>query len=178
MNTVKKPILSFDLRSATAQDAEFLYRLYSTTRMDELNAAGFPEDEREQFLRMQFDLQNTHYERFYPGAEDRIIITAASDDNGGDDKCAGAAAGTAIGREYVYLSEDEILLVDIALLPEFCGKGIGTVLLEKLCRESARTGKPLKLYALKFNNRVLRLYERFGFNIIDDTGVYYLLEWR
>ena len=162
MNIKPKPTLFFDLRPATADDAKFLYRLYSTTRMDELNAAGFPPEERERFLRMQFNAQKTHYEKFYPDAEHRIIMTGE----------------LAIGREYVNRAGDEILLVDLALLPEFCGKGIGTVLLEKLCDESARTGKPFRLYVEKFNNRALGLYARLGFEAIEDTGVYYFLEWR
>lgn len=162
MDTIKKTILPFELRPVTAEDNEFLYQLYCTTREDELNAAGFPHDQREPFLRMQFTAQKTHYEKFYSEAEHRIITSGEH----------------AVGREYVNRAEDEILLVDLALLPEFCGGGIGTVLLEKLCDESKRTTKPLRLYAIKFNNRALKLYERLGFETIDDTGVYVLLEWR
>ncbi len=162
MNTIKKPILSFDLRPAAADDAEFLYRLYCTTREEELNAANFPAEQRKQFLRMQFDAQKTHYEKFYPDAEHRIVTIGEN----------------AVGREYVNRAADEILLVDLVLLPEFCNLGIGSVLLENLCEESARTEKPLRLYVIKFNNRALHLYERFGFYAIDDTGVYLLLEWQ
>ena len=155
-----KTVLPFELRPATAADDEFLYQLYCATREEELNAAGFPPEQRELFLRMQFNAQKTHYEKFYPAAEHRIII------NG--DK--------AVGREYVNRAEDEILLVDLVLQPEFCGRGIGTNLLRKLCDESERVGKPLRLYAVKFNDRALRLYARFGFETIDDTGVYFFLE--
>lgn len=162
MKTIKKPILSFNLRPATADDREFLYRLYCTTREEELNAADFPPDEREPFLRMQFGAQKTHYEKFYPRAEHRIITIGEN----------------AVGREYVNRSEDEILLVDLVLLPEFCNLGIGSSLLENLCQESAGAGKPLRLYVIKFNNRALNLYERLGFYEIDDAGVYLLLEWQ
>lgn len=162
MNTLKKPILSFDLRPATADDEDFLYRLYCTTRMEELNAADFPAEQREPFLRMQFEAQKTHYEKFYPAAEHRIVTVGEK----------------SVGREYVNRAVEEILLVDLVLLPEFCNLGIGSVLLENLCEESARTGKPLRLYVVKFNNRALNLYERLGFYEIDDAGVYLLLEWQ
>ena len=162
MDTLKKQILPFELRPVITQDDEFLYRLYCTTREDEMNAAGFPPEQREPFLQMQFTAQKTHYEKFYPEAVHRIITSGEH----------------AVGREYVNRDEDEILLVDLALLPEFCGGGIGTVLLEKLCEESTHTGKSVRLYAVKFNNRALQLYERLGFKTIDDTGVYLFLEWR
>jgi ribosomal protein S18 acetylase RimI-like enzyme len=162
MNTNKTPTLSFDLRPVTAEDAEFLYRLYCTTREDELNVANFPAEQREPFLRMQFDAQKTHYEKFYPDSEHRIITVGEK----------------SVGREYVNRAAGEILLVDLVLLPEFCNLGIGSILLENLCKESTRTGKPLRLYVVKFNNRALSLYERLGFYEIDDTGVYLLLEWQ
>lgn len=162
METIKKTILSFGLRPATSDDTEFLYRLYGTTREEELNAAGFPPKERESFLRMQFNAQKTHYERFYPAAEHRIITTGKR----------------AVGREYVNRADGEIFLVDLTLLPEFCGGGIGTALLEKLCAESAAAAKPFRLYVEKFNDRARRLYERLGFEEIDDAGAYLLLERR
>lgn len=162
MDSTKKTLVTFDLRPAKADDTEFLYQLYSTTRIDELDAAGFLEEQREPFLRMQFEAQKFHYEKFYPNAEQRIVT----------------AGSRAVGRDYVNRDQTAILLVDLALLPEFCNLGIGTKLLEKLCQESACAGLPLRLYAVKFNNRALSLYERLGFKTIDDTGIYLLLERR
>ena len=162
MDAIKKTTLHFALRPASPDDDEFLYRLYRTTREEELNFAGFPHDEREPFLRMQLNAQKAHYERFYPDATQRIITVE----------------NRAAGREYVNRGEDEILLVDLALLPEFCGCGVGTALLGQLCAESAAARKPFRLYVEKFNDRARRLYERLGFEEIDDAGAYALLQWR
>ncbi|HEX8265605.1 MAG TPA: GNAT family N-acetyltransferase [Pyrinomonadaceae bacterium] len=161
MNTNRKTNLPFGLRTATGADEEFLYRLYCTTREDELNAAGFPPEQHGAFLRMQFNAQKTHYEKYYPAAEHKIITVE----------------NKPVGRQYVDRGEGEILLVDLALLPEFCNRGIGTILLKKLCSESEQTAKPLRLYAIKFNESALRFYKRLGFVEIDDTGVYLFLEW-
>ncbi len=162
MEATEKLNATFDLRLATVDDTEFLYRLYCTTREEEMNAANFPPEQREQFLQMQFNAQKTHYEKFYPAAEHEIITVE----------------NRAVGRQYVDRAEEEILLVDLVLMPEFCNRGIGTILLGKLRDESERSGKPLRLYAIKFNNAALRLYERLGFKQIDDTGVYLFLEWQ
>lgn len=158
----EKNKIPFELRPVTTADEPFLYRLYCTTREDEMNAANFSPEQREQFLRMQFTAQKTHYETFFPESVHRIITTE----------------NNPIGREYVYRSDVEILLLDLVLLPEFCGCGIGTVLLERLFDESRATQIPVRLHALKYNNRALKLYERMGFRAIEDDGVYYFLEWR
>lgn len=160
MKTTEKMCPATAFRPAAASDEEFLYQLYRATREDELNAAGFPPEQREPFLRMQFNAQKTHYEKFYPAAEHRIIII--------DER--------PVGREYVKRFDEQILLVDLILLPEFCGLGIGTKLLKALCEEGDDTGKPFRLYVLKNNERALRLYERLGFKTIEDTGIYLFLE--
>jgi ribosomal protein S18 acetylase RimI-like enzyme len=64
---------------------------------------------------------------------------------------------------------------DIALLPEYCNRGIGTTLLRT--SEAATAGKPLRIHVERFNP-ALRLYERLGFTPIAGRGVYLFMEWR
>ena len=85
--------------------------------------------------------------------------------------------GQPAGRLYVARGSDEIRIVDIALLPESCNRGIGTTLLRGLQSEAAAAGKPLRIHVERFNP-ALRLYERLGFRQIDDRGVYLFMEWR
>ena len=70
-----------------------------------------------------------------------------------------------------------IRIVDIALLPDYCNRGIGTSLLRGLQSEAAAAGKPLRIHVERFNP-ALRLYERLGFHPIADRGVYLFMEWR
>jgi ribosomal protein S18 acetylase RimI-like enzyme len=65
--------------------------------------------------------------------------------------------------------------VDIALLPEYRGMGIGTRLLRDLISESEESGKPLSIHVERFNP-ALRLYERLDFRTVEDKGVYLLME--
>jgi ribosomal protein S18 acetylase RimI-like enzyme len=81
-----------------------------------------------------------------------------------------------IGRIYVDRRADEICLVDIALLPQHRGGGIGTALIEDLLREAREAGKPLRCH-VEQNNRAIGLYRRLGFRPIAQTGVYHQLEW-
>ncbi|MGH2397294.1 MAG: GNAT family N-acetyltransferase, partial [bacterium] len=70
-----------------------------------------------------------------------------------------------------------IRLMDLALLPAYRGRGIGSSLLDALLAEGQRAGKPVTIHVEKLN-RALRLYERLGFRRIADRGVYWFLEWR
>ena len=109
---------------------------------------------------MQFDAQHAHYQEHYAGAAFDVILVD----------------GQPAGRLYVAREEDEIRIVDIALLPDFCNRGIGTTLLRGLQSEAAAAGKPLRIHVERFNP-ALRLYERLGFREIADRGVYLFMEW-
>ena len=110
---------------------------------------------------MQFDAQHAHYQEHYPGAAFDVILVD----------------GQPAGRLYVAREDDEIRIVDIALLPEYRNRGIGTRLLRGLQSEAAAAGKPLSIHVERFNP-ALRLYERLGFRQIEDQGVYLFMEWR
>jgi len=57
---------------------------------------------------------------------------------------------------------DQILIVDIAVLPEYRGAGIGSVLMSEILNESRQTGKPVRLHVEIFNP-ALAWYDRLGF---------------
>ena len=83
--------------------------------------------------------------------------------------------GEPAGRLYVHRGPSEIRIVDIALLPEHRGGGIGTSLLEELSAEADAAGKSLTIHVERMNP-ALRLYDRLGFSVAEDKGVYLLLE--
>jgi GNAT superfamily N-acetyltransferase len=146
-------------RPSTSADEAFLYRLYSSTRDDEMALWGAPADQQAAFLRMQFDAQRAHYERHFSLADHEIITVN----------------GEPAGRILVDRSRDELRLVDIALLPEHRGSGIGSVLVRELLAESVATGKPVRVRAFK-PSRAVDFYECLGFRRIADEGVYWALE--
>jgi len=149
------------LRNATEGDAEFLYRVYASTRAAELAMTDWTDEQKEQFCRMQFQAQTTDYLANYSNAQRSII----------------ERDGAPVGRLIVDRVEREICIVDVALLPDARGGGIGTKLLRELMDEAGEAGKPLTIYVEKFNP-ALRLYLRLGFQPIEDKGVYLLMAWR
>lgn len=148
------------LRPATAGDMEFLAAVYASTRMEELAATDWDDAQKAGFCQMQFAAQDAHYRQHYPTAEYQVIETS----------------GLPVGRLYVDRWKREIRIMDITLLPGHRGKAIGTMLLLDLQREAAGCGKSLSIHVERFNPALL-LYKRLGFRMIEDKGVYLLLEW-
>ena len=146
-------------RPITKDDQPFLYTLYASTREDEIAQTGWTDFEKENFLRQQFVAQHQFYTEQFSGADFNIIQI--------DDK--------PVGRLYIDHREDEIRLIDIALIPDYRSRGIGSGLLSDIITDAAKVKKPVRIHVEKYNP-ALRLYERLGFLKIGDTGVYYLME--
>jgi GNAT superfamily N-acetyltransferase len=148
-----------ELRPVSDADDELLYRIYASTRTDELAHVRWDAPTKEGFLRMQFAAQRAHYCRAYPEASYDVIVV--------DDE--------PIGRLYVDRHAAAIHVIDVALLPERRGCGIGTILLRRLIDEAEAVGRPARLHVERANP-TRRLYERLGFRVIEDQGVYLLME--
>lgn len=151
-----------ELRPVTASDDEFLLSVYASTRADELAQAEWAEGQKEMFLRWQFDLQRREYDARFPDASYNVILVDQQP----------------VGRIWVGSDDEQIRLLDIALLPEFQSRGIGTALLERLKNHAANSGKALRHMVFVLNNNAERFYERLGFTRIEDFGAYKHMEWR
>lgn len=149
------------LRPETEDDVEFLRRLYASTREEELKQVDWTPEMKEAFVAQQFDAQRAHYHQHYSGAEYSII----------------EQDGQAIGRLYVKRLPDDVRIMDIALMPEHRGRGIGGILLREILDAAASEGKSVSIHVEVFNP-ALSLYERLGFRQIETYGPYHLLEWR
>ncbi|MGH9361299.1 MAG: GNAT family N-acetyltransferase [Thermoanaerobaculia bacterium] len=161
MTSDKARAAGLSLRPVREDDRELLYRVYAGTREEELAlVTDWTEEAKERFLRQQFTAQDAYYRENYPGAEWSVVLRD----------------GEPVGRLYVHRRPAEIRLMDIALLPEHRGGGLGSALLEELLAEARAAGKPLTIH-VEVYNPALRLYERLGFRKKEDKGVYWLMEW-
>lgn len=153
--------MSAILRPAGEADLDFLYLLYASSRADEMAMLDWSKQQKEAFIRMQFDAQHLYYHEQFSTAKFDIIEL--------DNK--------AIGRLYVDRRVDEIRIIDIALLPEYRGKGIGGEFMKSLIDEAASSKLSVTIH-VEHNNPAMRLYQRLGFRHIRDEGVYYFMEWK
>lgn len=152
------------LRRIEEADLPFLAELYASTRREEVAQAPWSDEEKEEFLRWQFDSQHQHYQQYYPQCEFLVIERLTEDGR------------EPIGRIYVDRWQDQIRLVDVALLPEHRGGGLGTSLLRCLLDEGRQRGLPVTIH-VEYNNPALSLYKRLGFRHVDSNGIYYLMKW-
>jgi ribosomal protein S18 acetylase RimI-like enzyme len=154
------PPAGITLRPQLDSDLEFAAQLYSESREEELRQVEWPDEMKRAFLRSQFDAQWAHYSQHYHDATFSIV----------------ERNGSRIGRLYVWRGPDDVRIVDIAICAEARGAGIGGALLREVMEEAARSGKSASIHVER-DNRALGLYQRLGFERVDDHGVYYLMKW-
>lgn len=141
---------------------DLLLRMYRSTREEELAmVVDWTDEQKDAFVRSQFEAQHAWYRDHYDGAQFDVILVDS----------------VPAGRLYVHRRDREIRLVDITLLPEFRAGGVGTSLLRDLLAEGETAGKPVTIHVEVFNP-AMRLYERLGFSPIEERGPYRLMEWK
>jgi ribosomal protein S18 acetylase RimI-like enzyme len=142
------------LRSATPADEEFLFVVFVSSR--DTDFAFLPEPQLSVLMRMQFKGQRLTYTQNYPLAEHSIISFDGSD----------------VGRVWIEETEKAIAIVDIALLPAYRNRGVGTHIYRNLIERARSAGKPLRATVSTANPGSLRFHERLGFRRISSDGFY------
>ena len=161
MPALEQSLAAVGLRPAVAEDESFLLSVYASTRADELELTNWTPLQKDAFVRMQFEAQRSSYAMDHPAAKYLVI------------QCNGANAG----RMIIDRTETEILLMDIAVLPEFRRRRIATQLMAELQQEAMQTGKSIQLYVECFNP-ALQWYERLGFRTRSQGPIYLEMAWQ
>ena len=151
---------TYSRRAATAADDAFLCELYASTRTD-LDAVDWPGETRAAFCEMQWRAQRAGYAASYPGALDDVIDVD----------------GRPAGRVLIGARAGDLVLVDLALVPDVQGLGVGRQVIEDLQREAAGTGRGVSLQVAA-GNRARALYERLGFVASEQHGVHTEMTWH
>lgn len=149
------------LRPVTAEDAAFLLQVYKSSRGEDLRELGWDEARIDEFLKMQYDAQRTFDDKDYGQATDEVILSS----------------GERAGRLLVDSRENEIRCIDLALLPQFRNRGLGTLLVRRLQKKAAAANKPLRLQVIRYS-RAISLFERLGFVRTSESGTHFQMEWK
>lgn len=152
---------SLQLRPAAEADAVLLREIFAAARRPAFEALGLPPAQLDLLLAQQFAAQTRHYRMQFATAQDYIVCQD----------------GTGIGRLYLHRGADEIHIVDIALLPQHRGGGIGARLIAQLQAEAAHRGLPLRLSVAQ-GNPAMELYHRLGFAATAEGETDVSMEWR
>lgn len=152
--------LGYALRPETADDIPFLMRLYASTREDELKLVDWSAAQKRAFVASQFQAQRRHYRAYYDGCTFDLL----------------QQRGVPAGRLYLDERPSRLHIIDISLLPEWRGRGVGTAILRAMQAAGLARGKGVGIMVEKFNP-ALQLYQRLGFADVADHGVYLEMEW-
>lgn len=146
--------ITFRAVLATATDQEFMFQVFTSTR-PEMALSGWPAREIENFLRWQFRLQDSQYHQNYPDAAFEVVLVD----------------GGPAGRIYRNRTEKALHLIELTLLPEFRGRGIGGRIFSDLVQEADRSSLLLTLQ-VEVSNAIEGYYRRLGFVEQEERGGY------
>lgn len=135
-------------RESTEADADFVNNLTRLAMHEYVDSTWQTTHERERYYQTNlFDRKST-----------RIVQQGSID----------------IGRISIKEFPNYIMLEEIHLLPDYQGRGIGTLLLRELVARAKSKQLPVRLIILR-TNPARQLYERLGFTIYhEDSERYYM----
>ncbi|MFG1463665.1 GNAT family N-acetyltransferase [Xanthobacter sp. DSM 24535] len=149
-------------RAARAGDEAFLEGLFISVRREVMAPAGWPEAQLRPFLADQYRFQQRHYAVHYAGGMRDIV----------------EQAGAPVGLLHLFTRENEVRVVDIALVPACRNSGLGTALLRAVCTAAAARGQSVSL-SVALGNPAARLYHRLGFRLAEGGDeIHQRMVWR
>ena len=120
-------------------------------------------EQKQAFADSQFALQHLHFTRHHAGADFWVVLRD----------------GRPVGRLYLDRSAPSWRIVDIGLVPEMRGQGLGTALLEGIQAEAVAAGaEGVALTVLVENPRAHALYLRAGFVDEGEPSLHQAMTWR
>lgn len=141
--------MKLDFVKAKDGDKKFLLHLRKSTMTEHLEKAGLFLSDEDHMKRVLFNFENSY------------IITSENQ---------------ALGLLKYVENENEIAILQLQILPEYQGKGIGKQVIEFLTRKGENVAKNLSLKVLK-PNPAKRLYERNDFKVTgEDDYEFYMLK--
>jgi ribosomal protein S18 acetylase RimI-like enzyme len=137
-------VVTFRLEPIDDTDFEFRFGVYKATIKPYLDQMlDWTDAEEEAFLRSNLTQTSNH--------------------------AAIMVAGERVGTTQIVETADSISLHQIAIVPEYQGRGIGSAIVQSLIARAEVTGKPVHLSVFHANTGARRLYERLGFTVVADT---------
>ncbi|KAB7768886.1 GNAT family N-acetyltransferase [Xanthomonas maliensis] len=142
-------------------DLPALRALFRTQRWAEFAMLPWDDAARAAFIDQQFDAQQRHYTL----SQAHVLFLVITEGE------------RVIGR--LYLGGDAtrtVRLLDILLLPDRRGQGVGTMLIAALLAQAKVDGREVVLQVDK-HNPAFELYRRLGFRTYEDTGIAWKMAW-
>jgi ribosomal protein S18 acetylase RimI-like enzyme len=140
---------TYTLRPATDADYDYLYQLHVASLRAAVEATWGWDDA----------FQEEHFRSHWETANRQIIVVDGVD----------------IGTITLKISPIECFLALIEIHPDHQGQGIGSAVISDILADAHSRGLPVSLHVLKASPRAKRLYERFGFQVVEEREERYVM---
>lgn len=134
------------IRPARDGDQNFFHDLYAETRKD-LSDTIDNKEVLHEIIDLQFRAQSHSYSTQYPNAYYFVV----------------EKHGEKIGRATLDFSDDDVHLVDLALVQKARGKGIGKAVIRGIMSCAEKIGAPMRLAVFHNNVQAKAIYTNLGF---------------
>ncbi|HEY5892925.1 MAG TPA: GNAT family N-acetyltransferase [Chthoniobacterales bacterium] len=141
-------------------DETFLYEVYASTREQEMALWASSPEEKAAFLRMQFEAQHAFYQKQFPNGDFFLVLSD----------------GRPVGRLYLEDQGNEVLLIEVALLPKSRRLGLGRRLFEALF-EVGTSRDCFMVGHVEWWNPAIYFFLRIGFQITGKSDTHYQIRW-
>lgn len=147
-------------RSLQPGDEAFLYEVYASTREQEMALWASSPEEKTAFLRMQFEAQHAFYQKQFPNGDFLLVLSD----------------GCPVGRLYLQDQGNEVLLIDVALVPKSRRLGLGRKLFKTLFEAEKSRGRSV-VGNVEWWNPAIHFFLRIGFQITGKSDTHYQIRW-
>lgn len=148
------------LRDEQAADLPALRDMFRQQRSDDFAALPLDDAAKIALIDQQFSAQRSDYRHRFP--EMRLLVLVEQDQ--------------IVGRLYLAKTGDELRILDIALRPGHCGRGLGTALLKAVQAHAAGRSLTVGLQVYR-HNRAAALYQRLGFMPVAANDIAWQMVW-
>lgn len=73
--------------------------------------------------------------------------------------------------------ENTFHIVELEILPEYQGKGIGSAIISEIIETEKSKCREIEIGCFKINMSAIKLYKRMGFRIYNETDTHYLMKF-
>ncbi|KAJ50727.1 GNAT superfamily N-acetyltransferase [Clostridium tetanomorphum] len=148
-------IFNISLGSVDKVNESVLLKIFKECHPELEWISNIPEEQKEAVIAQQFAIEKQQLMMIYPEAELNIIFSD----------------GKAIGRIYIYYGKNTDRILEIGLLKEYRRQGIGQSVIREVIEKAVDREKTVSLQVTWFNRDACRLYQKLGFQIVENKGV-------
>lgn len=154
--------MNLTFRPETTEDEAFIRTLMLQVLTRSLGAEAWPEPLRTNLLDTQYRVRREGFRQMAGDAPGTILCVD------------GEPAGWLVLAE----TEEAILIVNIAVLEAWQGRGLGTWMLRSVIEKAGQRHIPVQLEVARINDAARRLYLRLGFHEVGGNEIHHQMEWK